>query len=264
MIITIDAGNTHVSIAQHGFGAAPRARIFSKPLDVVKIRRAFAPASARACVISSVVPNDTKMIASLWRAAVPAPIYQFPADFPRVLTIRPRPASRVGADRIANAVGALSILNSTLRRGKIKNNKNATHAIVVDAGTAVTVDVVSRERVFEGGMIAPGPRLGAKALATYTAQLPEVKFKNTRRAIGRSTRDAIAAGLWFGFRGLVESMIRAALAEFPASVLFVAGGDGDACLRGSKIEYIYNPGLTHIGLLESYRWKCHNQGGEAS
>ncbi|MFN0206138.1 MAG: type III pantothenate kinase [Planctomycetota bacterium] len=256
VIITIDAGNTHVSIAQH---APVRARIFSKPLDELKVGRTLSAAqdaAVRACVISSVVPKDTKRLAALWHKATGERAFIFPRDFPGILTIKPQPAERVGADRLANALGALCLLNN---KDIIKNKKRATHAVIVDVGTAVTVDVVSRARVFEGGMIAPGPRLGAKSLATFTAQLPEVKFKKTRRAIGRSTHEAIASGLWFGFRGLVISMVRAALAEFPASVVFVAGGDGEACLRGSNIEYIHQPDITHLGLAESIRWK--NGGG---
>jgi type III pantothenate kinase len=164
-------------------------------------------------------------------------VWRFPRDLDGDLRVAPKPKNRVGADRLANAIGALELAGSRAR-----------DLVVVDVGTAVTVDVVTRRCEFVGGMIAPGPRLLSRALAEFTAQLPKIPFGETRRPIGRNTKEAIEAGLWFGSRGLVAGLVRAALAARPGARVLVAGGDGARCLAKSGIPYELVPGLTHIGL----------------
>lgn len=224
-------------------------------LETAQIGRSFSAelkrqklADVRAAVVASVAPGaDARVRGDLSRALLNnnknGSVYFFPRDLDGGLRVRPRPAGAVGADRLANALGALSLT---------KKRPRSTHAIVVDAGTAVTVDVVSYKKIFEGGMIAPGARLGARALFEHTEKLPLVAFERPRSAIGRSTETAIAAGLWHGFRGLVRECVRAALAEFPSSEIFVAGGDGAACMEGSELKYTYCPELTHRGLAFAY------------
>jgi len=188
----------------------------------------------RAAAIASVVPARTAAVARAVRAACGVSPKRFPAEIDGDLVVRPRPATSVGADRLANALGALAL--------------EERDAVVVDVGTAATVDVVTAAGVFEGGMIAPGPRIGARALARFTAQLPEVPFEEPTARIGRSTRQAIAVGLWHGFRGLVRALVEEALRERPGARVVVAGGDGERCLRGSGIAYVHVPALTHLGL----------------
>jgi type III pantothenate kinase len=199
-----------------------------------------------ACVVASVVPARTAALEGALRRATGLAPLRFPRDLDAGVVVKPRPASRIGADRLANAVGAIALFPG--RRP----------LVVVDVGTAVTVDLVTRDRVtrravFEGGMIAPGPRLGARALTAFTAQLPSVRFAKARSAAGRSTRAALEAGLWFGFRGLVKGLVDAALLEAPGAEIVVAGGDGRACLEGSGLRCRFVPHLTHVGLAASYR-----------
>lgn len=198
-----------------------------------------------AAVFSSVVPAANSAIASAL-GRVSRQILAFPGDIDGGLRVKPKPADRVGADRLANALGAIAATRARRDFSKF------THALVVDAGTAVTVDAVSLGGVFEGGMIAPGPRLGARALADYTAQLPLVEFVKTRRATGRNTTEAIESGIWFGFRGLVRECVCALRREFPKSIVYVAGGDGRACLEGSDFPWAEDAALTHRGLATAF------------
>lgn len=138
------------------------------------------------------------------------------------LAIHVAEPNRVGADRLLAAV-AVNHLRSPGRP-----------AIVVDAGTAITVDLISGEGAFEGGVILPGFRLIAKALADGTDLLPEVTFDPTAEpppVIGKSTTDAIRSGLFWGQIGAVGELVRRMSArEISARAsqspqVFIAGGD---------------------------------------
>ena len=88
----------------------------------------------------------------------------------------------------------------------------AAHSVVaLDAGTAVTYEVVDRAGVYHGGAIAPGPYLMEHALHTGTAQLPEVPLELPPVPLGRSTREAIQVGILYGFidgvRGMLDRLV---------------------------------------------------------
>jgi type III pantothenate kinase len=152
----------------------------------------------------------------------------------------------VGFDRLFAARGAHAIL--------------ASAAVVVDAGTALTVDALQVEEgrpVFLGGAIAPGPRLLALALGSGTTNLPEVEARPTLAGLGRSTREAIQIGIARGFAGaaleLVESVGRqAGISESPV----VLTGGALPFLRerlASRGPVRVVEHLTHAGLVVAGR-----------
>jgi len=138
-----------------------------------------------------------------------------------VLLKKPR---EIGADRLVNALAGFSIYGGPL--------------IVVDFGSAVTFDVISEKGEYMGGAIAPGIRLSAQALAQKTALLPEVRPQVRPPVIGRSTRGAIASGLYHGFLGLVSEMVARISSELGAKPRVIAtGGDADIIAEeASEIE----------------------------
>ena len=105
----------------------------------------------------------------------------------------------VGADRIVNALAALRLYGAP--------------AIVVDLGTATTLDVVGADGAFIGGAIAPGLELGLDALARRTAKLPRVELRTPDRVIGRDTVTAIQSGTVFGYQALTSGLLARARAE---------------------------------------------------
>ena len=108
---------------------------------------------------------------------------------------------RVGIDRLAAAAAA----------GLVK--QTGRPAIIVDCGTAATVDVVAADGGFLGGAILPGPALMTRALAEGTSRLPEVAAleRGTVPAMpGRSTQEAIAAGIGWGMRGAIARLVEEA------------------------------------------------------
>lgn len=157
-------------------------------------------------------------------------------DFP--LSIRVEEPRRVGIDRLLNAV-SVNELRSVNRP-----------AVVVDSGTATTVDVVSASGVFEGGAILPGLALSAKALHEYTALLPLVSVAElgmkTPEPLGRNTRAAIRSGLFWGQLGAVKELIdRQAGAD---AEIFVTGGGG-ALLAQHLPRARFEPHLPLQGLI---------------
>ena len=146
-----------------------------------------------------------------------------PRDGFQILTYRELPIEvrvefpeRVGLDRLAAAVAASAI-------------RGAGPAIVVDAGTAITVDLVSSDGAFEGGVILPGFRLTAQALSAGTNQLPLARFTGDDQpppVLGKNTEGAIKSGLFWGAVGAVREVIErmsAGLSQQPH--VFVTGGD---------------------------------------
>ncbi len=110
------------------------------------------------------------------------------------LKISYKDPKEVGADRIADAIGAI----------KLYPERNL---IVVDFGTATTVCAVTRDRVFLGGNIVPGVRLAMDALEEKTAQLPSVEIVPVTSAIGRSTIESIQNGLFWSNVGMVKELV---------------------------------------------------------
>ena len=148
----------------------------------------------------------------------------------------------VGADRIADAMGAIKLYP-------------ARNLIVVDFGTATTVCAISKEREFLGGNIIPGVRLAMEALEEKTAQLPSVEIVPVEVAIGRSTIESIQSGLFWSNVGMVKELVARMSAEaFPDEAPIVIGTGGFAHLFDA-VDLFDNvvSDLILIGLQEAVR-----------
>jgi type III pantothenate kinase len=149
-----------------------------------------------------------------------------------ILTDNP---SEVGADRVANCVGAF--------------HKYGGPTIVVDFGTATNFDVVSHKGEFLGGAIAPGLNISAEALFARAARLPRVEIKRPAKIIGTNTVDNLQIGLFYGHIGLVDSILERMIAKLGDETKCVATG-GLAHLIANESKYIseVNDMLTLDGL----------------
>ena len=158
------------------------------------------------------------------------------------LTIAYKDPKEVGADRIADAMGAL----------KLYPGRNL---IVVDFGTATTVCAITRERVFLGGNIIPGVRLSMDALEEKTAQLPSVEIVPVTSAIGRTTVESIQSGLYWSNVGMVKELVARITDEvFADDPPMVIGTGGFAHLfDGQEIFDEVVPDLILEGLREAVR-----------
>lgn len=163
---------------------------------------------------------------------------------------RCRRPETVGADRLFAARGAVELVGGS--------------CLVVDAGTAVTVDAVLAPRgaqnagAFLGGAIAPGPELLARALAEGTDSLPRVTPETGRPALGRDTEAALLSGIGVGFRGAVRELtgrIRAE-ADLIGAPVVLTGGARQHLLEPESVfsgEVVVHGQLVHLGLLAALR-----------
>jgi type III pantothenate kinase len=167
------------------------------------------------------------------------------ADLPlEVLVAEPH---KVGVDRLAAAAAA----------GLVR--RPGCPAIIVDCGTAATVDLVSTAGAFLGGAILPGPALMARALAEGTSRLPAVAAldQSVPPAMpGRSTQEAIAAGIGWGIRGAICRLVEEARAAVGADADVVLTGGWRGAVRDALPGAIEMPELVLAGIAMAAERAC--------
>ncbi|HZH35493.1 MAG TPA: type III pantothenate kinase [Pyrinomonadaceae bacterium] len=151
------------------------------------------------------------------------------------LTILYEPATDVGADRIVDAVAAVF--------------RYSAPCIVVDFGTATTFDAINAKGEYLGGVITPGITISSDALFSRAAKLPRVEIKKPPRVIGNSTVGSIQSGLYYGYAGLVDGILRRMIAELGAETRVVAtGGLASLIAQASELIETVDDTLTLEGL----------------
>jgi type III pantothenate kinase len=133
------------------------------------------------------------------------------------------PPSDVGADRIVDAVAAI--------------HKYGSPCIIVDFGTATTFDAINSRGEYVGGVITPGITISSDALFARTARLPRVEIKRPSSVIGSSTVGSMQSGLYYGYAGLVDGILRRMREELGEGVRVIATG-GLAPLIATGSEFI--------------------------
>lgn len=145
------------------------------------------------------------------------------------------PEAIVGEDRLLNAAAAYDVMGQA--------------CVVVDAGTAVTIDFVDGTGTFHGGAIAPGIQIMLDGLADGAAQLPEVEMEAPSEPIGHSTVEAIRSGIFYGVRGMVRELTEhyaEVAGSFP--VVIATGGDADLLFKDFEMVDRIVPDLTLLGM----------------
>ncbi len=151
------------------------------------------------------------------------------------LEILYEPPSDVGADRIVDAVAAV--------------HKYGAPCIVVDFGTATTFNAIDGQKRYLGGVITPGINISFEALFERAARLPRVEIKRPRTVIGSSTVTAIQSGMYYGYAGLVDGILRRMREELGSETRVVAtGGLAQLIAPGAELIEIVDDTLTLEGL----------------
>ncbi len=155
---------------------------------------------------------------------------------------------RVGTDRLAAAVAV------NKRRGSRKA------AIVIDVGTAVTVDLVCREGLFRGGAIFPGPAIAAAAFVVRTDALPpirDVDFASMPEPVGKSTEAAIQSGVGWGCLGAVKELVARMSRRLSATpIVYSTGGGGQMIASHLGRDVQFDPHLVLTGVAIAGRSCC--------
>jgi type III pantothenate kinase len=152
------------------------------------------PRSVERVAICSVVPAALHPVRGASRQYFRCEPFVLQAGVKTGLKVRYRNPLEVGADRIAGAVAAA-------------HRHPGRNLIVVDCGTATTLDVVTSEGDYLGGVIMPGIGVSAETLASRTAKLPRVEIARPGSVLGRSTVESIQSGLYHGHTGAIRHLV---------------------------------------------------------
>ncbi len=250
MLLVADIGNTNVVIGLfEGDKICGRWRLASDTrrtadeygvfIEMLLSRAQGGSDRIEAAVVGSVVPVLSDVIDSALRQNCHAPVFHVTHATPMPVANKYAKPQEVGVDRLANAVASVQLYGAPI--------------IAVDVGTAVTLDVVSKDQEYLGGAILPGIELSAEALARRTARLPRVAPHEPHHAIGRTTVESIRSGLLHGLAGAVDRLIEEIWKELGYETKTIAtGGLASSVTSRSHIVKEQNEDLTLIGLKEIY------------
>jgi type III pantothenate kinase len=254
-VLVADVGNTRIKLAlveEHG-GVAGGRRLPRVGRRQDLLSRDFRPANLENWLAGVAPGPATLLVASVHEAAavrLEAAVAEVSATRHRAvrqrrvghadlpLEVAVDEPHRVGIDRLAAAAAAVLV------------KEPGRPAIVVDCGTATTVNIVSAAGAFLGGAILPGPALMARALADGTSRLPEVAaLADAPPPLpARSTRSAIAAGIGWGMRGAVERIVAEAQRPYAGAAQVILTGGSAGMVRDCLPGAVELPDLVLAGI----------------
>ncbi|MGQ0744011.1 MAG: type III pantothenate kinase [Acidimicrobiales bacterium] len=204
-------------------------------LAALLTRGGFKPAEVDSMIVSSTVPRLRSVLRSVGlRHLGLDPVVVGPTTRTG-LTVAYEDPGQVGPDRLANAVGAVDLFGG----GPV---------VVVDFGTATTLDATSAEGVYLGGAILPGIEVSMESLFSRAAALSWVELFPPVRAIATSTAESVRSGVLFGFAGAVDALCRRFAQELGPAPVVSTGGLGELIAPLSECIGQHEPWLTLRGL----------------
>jgi type III pantothenate kinase len=246
VLLALDAGNSNITIgAFEGRKLVSQWRlrtVHEQTADEwgILFRNLFAPAgldiaAVGGIIISSVVPPIDSTLASMAKR-----YFHTDAMFvtPRTnlgLTIRYDNPNEVGADRLVNGVAGFY--------------KYGGPCVIVDLGTTINFDCISRDGEYLGGAIAVGVGIAIDALFSKTARLPLVDFRPPKDVIGSNTVASMQSGLYWGAVGMIDGILERIIARLgPETKAIATGGQARLIVSGSKYIRTVDEHLTLEGL----------------
>ncbi len=234
MILVIDIGNTdtvlgvfegpvlrnHWRVSTFKEKTAGEYGVFLRELLFAAGLKAGDFTDVAAC---SVVPEVNGAFREAVKACTGRPVRFVGEDIPYPMPVITDNPAEVGADRITNAVAAYTIFKSPV--------------IIVDFGTAITIDYITAKGEYAGGAIAPGIGVSVEALVARASKLPGVEVARPERVVGKNTVESMRSGIFYGFTGLVDGIIKRMIAEAGGKPKVIATGGNSGLLKGES-EFI--------------------------
>lgn len=184
------------------------------------------------CAVGSVAMHDPLLHAQLVGLC---PVLEITGDTASPLRNTYTSVGSLGADRLANAVGAAAYLPGS-------------SILAIDAGTCITYDLVQSDGTYLGGAISPGLRMRATAMNAYSARLPLVEPLVETPVLGTDTVSCLAAGVYHGVLGEIGGFIRSYRHRMPDTRVIITGGDALWIVAGLESGIFAHPLLTLEGL----------------
>jgi type III pantothenate kinase len=253
MLLAIDVGNTNIvlgvfdgaTLLQSWRLQTLRERTSDELgllVDGLFAHRHLERSRIRGVILGSVVPPLTGTIRQMVDRYFGVKTLVIEPDLDTGMPILYRNPAEVGADRIVNAVAAYQKFGGV-------SNPPPRPMIVVDFGTATTLDAVSAKGEYLGGAICPGVQISADALFQRAARLPRIDVRKPPSVIGQTTVGAMESGLFYGYVGMVEGLVRRMAEELGGDAICVAtGGLAEVIApETTRIQHV-DPDLTLDGL----------------
>jgi len=251
MILAVDIGNTTITIGSFSgkklisHFCVDNKNLINNPTAALPIKSSLLNESKN-ILVASVNPDIESVFYKSLEKKHKKKILKIGREIKLRIPILVENPQTVGIDRLLNVLAAY---------GRTK-----TSTIVIDFGTAITIDIVSKEGEFLGGLILPGIRTSAYALNKQTALLPEVDIKRPAKLIGKNAEDAIKAGIYFGTVGSVIHIINE-LNRICEDLKYTIATGGDAKTFKKDIPEIdkFIPCLTLEGIRLAFKESCNNK-----
>lgn len=231
ILLAIDIGNTNIAFGIfRGNKLSKRFNIPTRDYHLRKLKRNLGGLKIGSAIICSVVPKATLIL----KRDIAKGLGRRPDIIGKDIIVPVknlyRSPRQTGQDRLVNAYAGVTLYGAPL--------------IVVDFGTAVTFDVVSKDKEYLGGMILPGLDISLQALAEHAALLPRAKLKRPPEFIGRDTKSSMLSGIVYGFSGLTDDLVMRIKNKIGRNAKVIGTG-GDIGLIG---KYCRNIGQIDLNL----------------
>lgn len=255
MILCLDVGNTNIKYAvfdgqtlKLSFRIATEHKRTSDEyggqLISILNNNGIEPADITGGIISSVVPPLDYTLDRMCRTYLKFKPLMLGPGLKTGLNLKVDDAKEVGADRVVNNVAAVREYGYPL--------------IIIDFGTATTFNVIDEKGQFIGGVIAPGIKGSLDSLVNGTAKLPRVEIERPEKVIGKNTVTNMQSGIFFGFAGLVEYLVKRIKREMKCDNVKVIATGGFSEVIAKEISCIdkVDKLLTLNGLNYLYNLNC--------
>ena len=241
MLLVLNVGNTNTVIgALEGEEVLHRWRISSAPRTTDELgmlllqllaQRAFPVEEVEGVCVACVVPSIRYAVEKASLRYLGQEALVVGSGVRTGLRVRTENPREVGADRIVAALGAVA--------------RHGQPVVAVSFGTATTIDCVNAQGDYVGGAIAPGLRISADALFAHGEKLPRVELERPGRAIGGSTAAALQSGLFWGYVGLIDGLVRRCREE-----LSEGGGTRARCVATGEMASLLGEECAEVDVVD--------------
>jgi len=252
-LIAVDIGNTNINVglflkgeqkstdSLRGANQKALSRLIADLWQKIPVARHSKEKKRNGIVVAgSVKPGWTKLVGEVVRSTTGEKMLIVGRDIPYPIELGVKEPAKVGSDRVVAASAAYAVVEKAV--------------VVADFGTAVTIDLVDDRGVFVGGVIFPGFEMSARALHRHTAQLPGVSVTKPKRPFGRTTTEAINAGLYYVAVSTLQEVVRRyaeLIGTWPQTVIT---GSAAALIKDDcKFIDNYVPNLVIKGIALAYK-----------
>lgn len=244
-VMVVNVGNTRIAIGVFLAGELTEVRRLGEedlgklPTTVDEMWKLLAGTEEPAIAGASVNPARLEAIELLIREHTGQQVQWVGRDIDLPIEVLTENPQQTGVDRVLNVAAAYEQMQKA--------------CVVVDAGTALTVNVCNDNGQFIGGAIAPGATMQLNALHERTAQLPAVRFRAPSDPFGMNTEQAMLHGAFYGIRGMVKELVEHYATEMGNWPEIIAtGGDAEALFDQWELIHAISPDLTLYGIALAY------------